>query len=105
MGILEADDVAAELRQFQPLRHLALEHAALAPAVAPAAAFAGDHQDELGAIALRLAQERKQRGMRLALGLAVKVDAVVDRFAAARRALLAAPIERLKRGRGPCRGR
>src|SRR5262245_41819245 len=57
MGVLEADDVAAEFRQFQPLRHLALEHAAFAPITARAATFAGDHQDELGAIALRLAQE------------------------------------------------
>src|SRR5262245_65466733 len=94
MGVLEADDAAAELRQFQPLRHLALEHAALAPAVARAATFAGDHQDELGAIALRLAQERQQRGMRLALGLAVKVDAGTDRFSAARNALLGPAIER-----------
>jgi hypothetical protein len=30
MGVLEAHDVAAELRQSQPLRHLALEHATLA---------------------------------------------------------------------------
>src|SRR5262249_38597499 len=105
MGVLEAKDVAAEFRQFQPGRHLALEHAALAPVVARATALAGDHQDELGAMALRLAQERKQRRMRLALGLAVKVDAGVDRFGAAREALLEPPIERLEPGRGPCSGR
>src|SRR5262249_59286916 len=105
MGVLEADDVAAEFWQFQPLRHLALEHAAFAPIIARAATFAGDHQDELGAIALRLAQERQQRGMRLALGLAVKVDAGTDRFSAARNALLEPPIERLEPGRGPCSGR
>src|SRR5262249_30055766 len=105
MGVLEAKHVAAEFRQFQPLRHLALEHAALAPVVARAATFAGDHQDELGAIALRLAQEREQRRMRLALGFAVKVDAGIDGFGAARRALLEPPIERLEPGRGPCSGR
>ena len=66
MGVLETNDVAAEFRQFQPLRHLALEHAALAPVVARAATLAGDHQGEFGAMALRLAQEGKQRGMRLA---------------------------------------
>src|SRR6516165_10823635 len=70
MGVVEADDVAAEFRQFQPLRHLALEHAAFAPIIARAATFAGDHQDELGAIALRLAQEGQQRRMRLAAALA-----------------------------------
>src|SRR5262249_28487977 len=105
MGVLEAKDVAAEFRQFQPLRYLALEHAALAPVVARATTLAGDHQDELGAMALRLPQERKQRRMRLALGLAVKVDAGVDRFGAARKALLEPPIERLEPGRGPCSGR
>src|ERR1700746_266140 len=105
MGVLEANDAAAELRQFQPLRHLALEHAALAPVVARAATLAGDHQDEFGAMALRLAQEGKQRAMRLALGLAVEVDAVIERFGAARQALLEPPIERLEPGRGPCTGR
>ena len=59
MGVLEADDVAAEFRQFQPLRHLALEHAALPPVIARAATLAGDHQDEFGAMALGLAQEGK----------------------------------------------
>jgi hypothetical protein len=77
MRVFEADDVAAEFRQCQPLRHLALEHAALAPVIAPAP-FAGDHQDEFGAIALRPAQEGQQRGMGRALGLAVKIDAGVD---------------------------
>src|SRR5262249_60092575 len=96
MGVLEADDVAAEFRQLQPLRHLALEHAAFAPIIARAATFAGDHQDELGAIALRLAQEGHQRRMRLALGLAVKVNAGIDRFGAARKPLLEPPIERLE---------
>src|SRR6516162_10813486 len=105
MGVLEAHDVAAELRQSQPLRHLALEHATLTPVVAPAAALAGDHQDEPGAMALRPAQEGQQRGMRLALGLAVEVDAVIERFGAAGEALLEPPVERLEPGRGPCSGR
>ena len=43
--------------------------------------------------------------MRLALGLAVEVDAVIERFGAARQALLEPPIERLEPGRGPCTGR
>src|SRR5215471_1656346 len=104
MGVLEAHDVAAELRQSQPLRHLALEHATLAPVVARAATLAGDHQDEPGAMALRLAQEGQQRGVRLALGLAVEVDAVIERFGAAGEALLEPPVERLGPGRGPCSG-
>src|SRR5262249_54702018 len=98
MGVLEADDVAAEFRQFQPLRHLALEPAAFAPIIAGTATFAGDHQDELGAIALRLAQEGDERRMRLALALAVQVDAGIDRFGAARKALLEPPIERFEAG-------
>src|SRR5262245_7207574 len=105
MGVLEAEDVAAEFRQFQPLRHLALEHAALAPVVARAATLAGDHQDELGAVALRLAQEGDERRMRLALGLAVKIDAVIERLGAARKALLEPPIKGLEPSRGPCSGR
>src|SRR5215469_5911924 len=105
MGVLEAHDVAAELRQSQPLRHLALEHAKLAPVVARAAALAGDHQDEPGAMALRLAQEGQQRGVRLALGLAVQVDAVIERFGAAGEALLEPPVERLEPRRGPSSGR
>src|SRR5262245_61960869 len=105
MGVLETEDIAAEFRQFQPLRHLALEHTALAPVVAGAATFAGDHQDELGAIALRLAQEGDERRMRLALGLAVEVDAGVDRFGAAREARLEPPIKGLEPYRGPCSAR
>src|SRR6516162_10953311 len=104
MGVLEAHDVAAELRQSQPLRHLALEHATLAPVVARAATLAGDHQDEPGAMAVRLAQEGQQRGVRLALGLAVEVDAAVERFGAAGKALLEPPIERRDPRRGPCSG-
>src|SRR5262249_43654707 len=104
MGVLEANDVTAEFRQLQPLRHLAPERATLAPVGAPAAPLAGDHQDDLGAMALRPAQEGQQRRMRLALGLAVKVDAGIDRFSAARKALLEPPIERLEPGRGPCSG-
>src|SRR5712672_2492054 len=75
MGVLKTEDVAAEFRQPQPLRDLPFEHAALAPVLARAAAFAGNHQNELGAIALRLTQERKQRRVGLALGFAVKIDA------------------------------
>src|SRR6516162_10453806 len=104
MGVLEAHDVAAELRQSQPLRHLALEHATLTPVVARGAALAGDQQDEPGAMALRLAQEGQQRGMRLALGLAVEVNSPIERFGAAGEALLEPPIERLEPGRGPCSG-
>src|ERR1700732_1865115 len=102
MGVLEADDVAAEFRQFQPQRHLALEHAALAPVVARAATLAGDHQDEFRAMALRLAHEGNHAGMALAWGPGGEVDAPIDRFGAARQALLEPPIERLEPGRGPC---
>jgi hypothetical protein len=59
MGVLEPDDVSAEFRQSQPFRHLSPEHAALAPTVARAPAFAGDHQSECEAVALRFTQERK----------------------------------------------
>src|SRR5882757_503616 len=97
MGVLETEDVAAEFGQPQPLRDLPFEHAALAPVLARATAFAGNHQNELGAIALRLAQERKQRRVGLALGFAVKIDAGINRFGATHKALLESPIKRLER--------
>ena len=59
MRVLETEDVTAKFRQPQPLRDLPLEHATLAPILARAAALAGNHQNELGAIPLRLAQERR----------------------------------------------
>jgi hypothetical protein len=43
-------------------------------------------------------QETEQRGMRLALGAAVQVDARVDRLRAARELLLRAAIDRRERG-------
>jgi hypothetical protein len=104
MGILETEDVAAEFRQPQPLRDLSLEHAALAPVRARAATFAGNHQSELGPMALRLAQERHERGIGLALGFAVQVDAEIDRFGTACKALLEPAIELLEGSRRPCNG-
>src|SRR5262249_61020627 len=68
-----------------------------------AAPCAGDHREDLGATALRRAQEGQQRSMRLVLGPAVKVDAGIDRFGATRKTLLEPPIERLEPGRGSCR--
>ena len=65
MGALEADDVGTEFRQRQPLRYLPLEHAMLV--AAGTTALAGDHEHEFRIIALRPAQETKQRGMGLAL--------------------------------------
>src|SRR5262249_57836386 len=59
MGVLHARNVGAELRQSQPLRDLALEHAALAELVVHAA-LAGNHQDEFGATLLRSLQKREQ---------------------------------------------
>src|ERR1700730_6185708 len=99
MSILEAHDIAAEFRQLQPERHLALEHAALAPIIARAGALAGDHQDESSAILLRRAQKMEQFGMRLALGPAVQVDARIERNGAAGQTLFLPPVERLEPGR------
>src|SRR5947207_2689354 len=101
---LEAGHVTAELRQSQPLRNLLLEHAALAEIVARTAALAGNHQDELHAVALHPAQKRKQRGMGLGLRLAVEIDAR-DRLAPARKPLLEPPLERLEPRRWPTRDR
>src|SRR5437899_4848344 len=101
---LEAGHVTAEFRQSQPLWNLLLEHAALAEIVARTAALAGNHQDELHAVALRPAQKREQRGMRLGLRLAVKIDAG-DRLAPARKPLLEPPLARLEPRRWPTRDR
>ena len=91
MGALEPNDVAAEFGQLQPVRDLALEHAALAPVVA--GPFASDHQNEFRAFRLCSAQKRKQLRIGRALGLAVKVDARIDRCGAAREALPEPPIK------------
>src|SRR4051794_37004116 len=96
MGGLEADDIDAEFRQSQPQRHLALEHAALAPFVARARTFSGDDDGEPGTLVLRLAQKMKQRGMCLVLRAAVKIDARLDRVATTRKPLLGAAVERLE---------
>src|SRR2546430_15480311 len=93
---LEAGHVTAEFRQSQPLWNLLLEHAALAEIVARTATLAGNHQDELHAVALHPAQKRKQRGVGLGLRLAVKIDAGIERLAAARKPLLEPPFERLR---------
>src|SRR5947209_7778342 len=100
---LEAGHVTAEFRQSQPLWNLLLEHAALAEIVARTATLAGNHQDELHAVALHPAQKRKQRGVGLGLRLAVKIDAGIERLAPARKPLLEPPFERLEPRRWPTR--
>src|SRR5262245_6726384 len=90
MRVLEAADIGAELRQPQLLRHLALEHAALAVV---AHAFARDDEHEAGALALRPVQEPQQRSVRLTLGLAVQIEAGVDLDGAARQSPLQLAIE------------
>src|SRR5437667_7227 len=91
---LEAGHVTAEFRQSQPVGDLALENAALAEIVARTAALAGNHQNELDAVALHPAQKRKQRGMGLGLRLAVKIEPG-DRLAPARKPLLEPPLDLL----------
>ena len=59
--------------------------------------FAGDHQHDLGAVRLCPTQEPQQRGVRLALGPAVQVDAGVDLNGAAGEALFEPAIERDER--------
>jgi len=96
MGGLEADDIDAKFRQSQPQRHLALEHAALAPLVARAGAFAGDDEGKPGAVVLCLAQKTKQCTVCLVLRAAVEIDARLDQVAAARKPLLDPAVERLE---------
>src|ERR1700704_1670732 len=96
MGIFEADDISAEFRQLQPERHLAFEHAALAVLILCAGALAGDHQHEFSAVALRRLQEAQQRGVGLALRLAVQIDARVDVEGAAGKPLLLPTTQRLE---------
>jgi hypothetical protein len=75
VGILEAHDIAAKFGQLQPERHLSLEHATLAERLGCARSLAGDHEHEAGPVALRPLQESEQHGVRLALSLAMQVDA------------------------------
>src|SRR5262245_32578648 len=78
MGGLEADHIGTEFGKPQPQRNLAAEHAAFAVVASAADALAGDHQGEAHAVVLRPPQEADERGVRLALGLAVQVDARLD---------------------------
>src|SRR4051812_35981252 len=91
MGGLEPDHHLAELRQAEPLGHLAAQDAAhLALA---AHAFAGDDQHEAAAVGLRPAQEPTERDMRLTLGQAMQVESRIDRLASARQLLFGAAVE------------
>src|SRR5215211_3044778 len=105
MGVLEPNDIGAEFGQLQPVWDLTLEHAAFAPVVAGPCTLAGDHQNEFRAFRLCSAQKRKQLRIGRALGLAVKVDAGIDRCGTARKALLEPPIKWLELGGGSCRCR
>ena len=105
MGVLEPNDVGAEFGQFQPVWDLALEHAAFAPVVAGPSTLASDHQNEFRTFRLCSAQKRKQPRIGRALGLAVKVDARIDRCGAARKALPEPPIKWLELGRRSSRSR
>src|SRR5256886_7228343 len=104
MGVLEPNDVAAEFRQLQPVWHLTLEHAAFARVVAGHPTLARDHQNEFRTFRLCSAQKRKQLRIGRALGLAVKVDARIDRCGTAREALLEPPIKWLELRGGSCLG-
>jgi hypothetical protein len=109
MGVLEPNDVGAEFGQLQPVWDLALEHAAFAPVVAGPSTLASDHQNEFHTFRLCSAQKRKQLRIGRALGLAVKVDARIDRCGTAREALPEPPIKWLELGgwsrRRRCRAR
>ena len=103
MSVVEADDKQAEFRQREPHWHLPLEHAGLVVGIALGAArgfaqaFTGDHECGLDAVGLGTMQETQQRRVRLLLRHAVQVEARVDRFAAARDALLETPAKRRER--------
>src|SRR5260370_36336146 len=94
MGLLEGGHIGAEFRQLEPERHLALEHARFYPIVPRGRALAGDDKNESGAVGLRPAQETQQRSMGFALGLAVEVEARIDRLDAAGAAPLLPALER-----------
>ena len=72
-GILETDHKRAKLGQRQPVRHLALEHAALAGALA-AHTFAGNHQHQPRLARAGLAQETQQGRMRFALRQPMQIE-------------------------------
>src|ERR1700746_1109560 len=78
VGLLETVHISAEFRQLEPQRHLPSEHATLAPIIASTCALAGDNKHEPGAVRLRATQKPQQRAMRVALGVAVQVEAAVD---------------------------
>ncbi len=79
MGLLEADDQRAELRQAQPMRHLTAQHPALG---VTGDALAGDDKHEGQAIVMRALQKAEQHPMRAHLRHAVQIEPRVD-FAAA----------------------
>src|SRR5262245_7172323 len=81
MRFLISDHQRAELRQRQPLRHLAAQHAALGfRAELP---LAGDDEHESKAVVVGTLQEAEQRAMRTALRHAMQIDAGVDLLLAA----------------------
>src|SRR5271165_1396682 len=104
MGLLEGAHIAAQFRLPEPQRHLALEHAALAPLAACERALARDDKDESRAVALCPAQKSQQLGMGLRLGLAVEIESRVDGRDAARKPLLLPPLDRLDLRRGLLNG-
>src|SRR5215831_3045622 len=77
--LLESDDGGPELGQAEPERDLSTQHAALAGRRARSCALARDDEHETRAVALRAAQEMRERDVSLGLGHAVQVDARVDR--------------------------
>lgn len=82
-GALETNDQRSQRCAFQPVRHLALENAALGERIVRPGALARDDQHNARATRLSAPQEMAKRRMRIRLRHAVQVDAVVDRFRAA----------------------
>ena len=77
-GGLEADHQGTELRQPEPKRHHAFEHAALGKRVAASRALASNDQDHPGAPRLPAFEEVQQRAMGFALGKAVQIEPTID---------------------------
>jgi hypothetical protein len=84
---VESNNQIAELRQAEPQRHLAPQHAELGTA-----ALAGDHQHIPGVVRLCLTQKARQGDMRLCLSHAVQIDAPINRVAATRQTPSSAEI-------------
>src|SRR5690349_17509425 len=99
MGLLETRDERPELRQAEPVRHLAAEHATLELATAHGA-LPGDHEDEGKAVAMGALQEAEQRVMGVELGHAVQIEPGIYVALAAREPrAIAAADRRQRRGR------